>query len=99
MGHENIQTYWRSLTAALDDLETSMLSALIRSQRAGQVYLDNLDIETKWEWKLRNHSVKLKFSATRRVIVGRFKKEREEKMISDAIVAAIDRSCLRIEQL
>ena len=58
------------------DLKISPRSALIRSQRAGQAYMDSLDIETKCEWKLRNYSVKLKFSTARRGVVGGFKKER-----------------------
>ena len=49
-------------------------SALIRSQGTGQVCMASLDIETKWEWKLRNYSVKLKFSTTRRGMVGKLKK-------------------------
>ena len=50
----------------IGDLETSPRSALIRSQREGQVYLDSLGTMTKLEWKLRNFNVKVKFSTTRR---------------------------------
>ena len=70
-------------------------SDLIHSQRVGRFYLNNLDIETKWEWKLKN-SFNLKFSFVGRGM-GRFKREGEDKTTNEAIVAAIDRSCLRID--
>ena len=63
--NENIQTYWSSLAAVLEDLGTSPRSSLIRYQREGQVCLDSLDTMTKWECELRNYSVMLKFSVAR----------------------------------
>ena len=35
------------------------------SQQAGQAYVGSTGEKTKWEWKLRSHSVKLKSSTTR----------------------------------
>ena len=46
------------------DLGIFPRSALICSQRAGKVFVNSSDGKTKWEWKLRNFSVKLKFSTT-----------------------------------
>ena len=60
------------------NLKISPRSALIHSQREWQLCMDSLDIETKWEWKIRNYSVKLNFSTTCRGMVGG-KKEREER--------------------
>ena len=42
------------------DLGISPRPPLIRSQRAGQVCVDNAGRKTKWEQKLRNYGVKLK---------------------------------------
>ena len=58
------------------DLEMHPRSALTRSQRTGQMSLDSLDMMTKWEWKLRNYSVNLKFSTARRGTMWWVKKER-----------------------
>ena len=56
--------------------------------------MDSSDRMTKWEWKLRNHSVKIKFSAAQRVQCGRLKNLDKRETIADAIVSEIDRSCL-----
>ena len=47
------------------DLGEFPRSTLIHSQKSGQVFVDGLDIKTKWEWRLRNHSIDLKFSSAR----------------------------------
>ena len=44
-------------------------STLIRSQSAGKVCAESADRKTKWEWKLRNYSVELKFSTIHRGMV------------------------------
>ena len=72
----------------------SSRSTLILSQRAGKVCVDSSDRMTKWEWKLRHCSFKLKFSAAQRGWCGGLKREKRET-ISGAIVAAIDRLYLR----
>ena len=74
------------------DLGTSPRSALIRSQRTGQVCVDSSDRMTKWEWKLRNYSVKLNLAPPGGGQCGGIKKR---ETIDDAIVDAIDWSCLR----
>ena len=51
------------------DLGTSPRSALLLSQREGQVFEGNTDRKKKWEWKIRNYSAKLKFSTGRMWIV------------------------------
>ena len=42
-GKENIQTYWLSITAALEHLGTSPRSSLILSQRVGKVYVESAE--------------------------------------------------------
>ena len=49
---------------------------------------------TKWEWKIRNYSVKLKFSAASRWMVWWIKKKEKRETIANTIFAAISQSCL-----
>ena len=77
------------------DLITSPRSTLIRFQRSGKVCVGSLHTMINWEYKLRNHSVELKFSAALRGYCGGLKKREKRETMHDAIVSVIDRSCLR----
>ena len=67
-------------------------SALIRSQCAGHVFVDSVDRNTKWEWKLRIYSVNLQFSADNVVGVKKSRRRERWQTIADTIVAVIDYS-------
>ena len=60
--------------------------------------MDSSDVMTKWKWKLRNYSVKLKFSTARRGTAWWVLNREIRETIADDFVAVIDRSWLRTKQ-